>query len=429
MSASSSITDWLDGQRDAQTAFLRELVKVPSDNPPGDCAPSAERAVALLEALGFEVERHPVPEETCRANGMISATNLIVRRRFGPEGAGGPVIALNAHGDVVAPGEGWSCDPYGGEIREGWLYGRGAAVSKSDFATYAYALKALERDSAGLRGTVELHFTYDEEVGGVIGPKWLIEQGLSRPDLAICAGFSYAVVTAHNGCLHLDVEPRGRSAHAARPDTGVDALEVATAALGAVYELRHRLAERRSGVAGIETPTLVVGLISGGINTNVVPDRASFRIDRRIIPEESLEAAETELVATIREAVAPWSEASVEIAPVLKAAPLTPLPGVADPAERLRARAASVFGCEIAEVGLPLYTDARHYAEAGIPTLIYGAGPRSLTEANAHRADERLPLEDLYKATRVMALTLHDLLSDGGGAGAGETSETLEQSA
>ena len=165
---------------------------------------------------------------------MVSATNLIVRRKFGP----GPTIALNAHGDVVPPGAGWTHDPYGAEIVDGWLYGRGVAVSKSDIATYAFALKALESLNIALSGTVELHVTYDEEAGGEIGPRWLLEQGLTKPDLAIGAGFSYSVVNAHNGCLHLEVETRGRSAHAAKPFTGVDALEAATGVLSALYAWR-----------------------------------------------------------------------------------------------------------------------------------------------------------------------------------------------
>src|SRR4029077_14323104 len=156
---SRAIEDYLAGQRGAQTRFLAELVKVPSDNPPGDCAPHGQRTAALLEGLGFEVERHPVPEDIVRANGMLSATNLIVRERFGP----GPTIALNAHGDVVPPGLGWSTDPYGAAIRDGYMYGRGVAVSKSDIATYSYALLALKASGAPLAGAVELHFTYDEE--------------------------------------------------------------------------------------------------------------------------------------------------------------------------------------------------------------------------------------------------------------------------
>ncbi len=213
----------IDSTFPAQVKFLAELVRVPSDNPPGDCAPHAQRTAQLLEDMGFSVERDEVPAAEVHANGMISATNLIVRRRFGA----GPTIALNAHGDVVQPGEGWTTDPYGAEIRDGVMYGRGVAVSKSDIATYAYALRALEACDAPLHGAVELHITYDEEAGGLIGPARLLAKGLTKPDYAISAGFSYSVVIAHNGCLHLEVRIEGRSAHAARPDTGVDALEAA----------------------------------------------------------------------------------------------------------------------------------------------------------------------------------------------------------
>ena len=233
-----TIVELIEAGRDAQAEFLAELVRLPSDNPPGDCASHADRTAGLIEELGFEVERHEVPGDLVRQIGMVSATNLIVRRSFGARADAGPTIALNAHGDVVPPGEGWSSDPYGGEVRQGWMYGRGVAVSKSDFATYLFALKALEDSAPPLVGTVELHFTYDEEAGGAIGPKWLLDQGLSKPDLAIGAGFSYAVITAHNGCLHLEVEVTGRSAHAARPETGVDALEAAQSILAALYEAR-----------------------------------------------------------------------------------------------------------------------------------------------------------------------------------------------
>src|SRR5690606_22761499 len=126
---------------DEQVRFLQALVRVPTDTPPGDNAPHAEKTLELLAAMGLEAERQPVPADAVRAQGMASFTNLNVRRRFAP---GGPVIALNAHGDVVPPGEGWTHDPYGGEVAGGAIYGRAAAVSKSDFATYTFALRALE---------------------------------------------------------------------------------------------------------------------------------------------------------------------------------------------------------------------------------------------------------------------------------------------
>lgn len=400
-----AIADILTALRPEQQEFLAALVRTPSDNPPGDCAPHAEITAGLLERLGFTVERDVVPAAACAAVGMRRATNLIVRHRFGP----GPTIALNAHGDVVPPGEGWTADPYGAEIRDGWMVGRGAAVSKSDIATYAYALLALIRSQASLAGTVELHITYDEEIGGEIGPARLLAEGLTKPDLAIGAGFSYAVTEAHNGCLHLEVEVRGRSAHAARPWTGIDALEAATAILARLYDWRKTLAARESRTPGIGAPQLTVGLIEGGINTNVVPDRVTFRLDRRIVPEEAPAAVEAELRDII--AAVPVGEATVTIRRILLARPLMADPRAKRLTELLCAHASRVFGTEIHAQGVPLYTDARHYAAAGVPIVLYGAGPRSIEEANAHRADERVKLTDLFAATEVVAATLADLLA------------------
>ena len=391
----------------AECDFLAELVKVASDNPPGDTAPHAHRTAALLERLGFVVERCEVPMELVRAHGMRSVTNLIVRLRFGP----GPVIALNAHGDVVPPGAGWTRDPYGAQVVDGWMYGRGVAVSKSDFATYAFALDALRKLGAPIRGTIELHLTYDEEAGGELGPAWLLAQGLSKPDYAIAAGFSYAVVTAHNGCLHLEVAVTGKSAHAAIPSTGIDALEVANEVLSALYAHRRTLADRKSQVDGIGSPQLTVGLIRGGINTNVVPDQIVFRLDRRIIPEEDPANVEQELRQLILAAVGRHAGAGVTIERVLLAKPLRPLPGSQRLSESLCRHAQLVFADSIRPAGVPLYTDARHYAEAGIPIVLYGAGPKTIEDANAHRADEKLRLADLEKATEVVALALLDFLA------------------
>ncbi|MDB6160062.1 MAG: family metallo-hydrolase [Gammaproteobacteria bacterium] len=399
----------------AECNFLAEVVKVPTDNPPGDCAAHAQRVRTLLEGMGLPVEAHPVPADSVRAVGMISATNLIVRHRFGN---GGPCIALNAHGDVVPPGLGWTRDPYGAEVVSDpthgpTMYGRGVAVSKSDFATYAYALRALQElanNGQALNGSIELHFTYDEEVGGEIGPRWLLAEGLSKPDYAICAGFSYAVTTAHNGCLHLEVTVRGRQGHAAMPESGVDALAATTGILKSIYDSRESLKARRSAVSGITHSTVNVGLIEGGINTNVVPDRVTFRIDRRMIPEEKPEQAEAELRGIIERAGAAFSGIRVEIRRVLLALPLVHVPGAERLTQALQRHGETFFGVPIAEHGVPLYTDARHYANAGIPTVLYGAGPRTLAEANGHAADECLRLNDLRRATATVACAIAEIL-------------------
>ncbi|WP_425104055.1 ArgE/DapE family deacylase [Ancylobacter sp.] len=391
-----------------EVEFLKALVRVPSDNPPGDCAPHAEVAARLLEELGFTVERHAVPEPFVRAHGMKSVVNLIVRERFGS--GSGPVIALNAHGDVVPPGEGWTYDPYGAVEKGGAIYGRGAAVSKSDFATYAFALLALKQRPEGLDGTVELHFTYDEEAGGFVGPQWLLGQGISAPDLAISAGFSYAVVVAHNGCLHMEIVVRGRQAHAAMPETGADALEAATAILSAIYAERRRLSSRVSATPGIGSPKITVGLISGGINTNVVPDRIVLRVDRRLTPEENGESVEAELHALVEGAVAGQAGIEIECRRLILAEPLRTLPGTERLVETIQRHATEVLGETPPATAVPLYTDARHYTAAGVPTVLYGAGPRSILEANAHAADEHVRIRDLKAATQVIEAALRDLL-------------------
>ena len=391
-----------------EVRFLQALVRIPTDTPPGHNRPHADRTAELLTALGFEVEKHAVPAAEVEAAGLQSITNLIVRHRFS---AGGPTIALNAHGDVVPPGEGWTHGPYSGEIVDGRLYGRASAVSKSDFATYTFALLALKHSGLPLKGAVELHFTYDEEFGGELGPGWLLKQGLTRPDLLIAAGFSYQVVTAHNGCLQLAVTLHGLASHAAYPDTGVDALQAATRLLSTLYAHNKVLKTRRSDVPGITHPYLNVGRIEGGSHTNVVPGRVTLKLDRRMIPEEDPVAVEAEVRALIEATVASSPGVKLDIQRLLLAHSMRPLPGAAPLVAALQKHASAVFGEAIPTSGTPLYTDVRLYAAHGIPAAIYGAGPRTVLESNAKRADEHLDLADLKRATQVVARTLAELLA------------------
>lgn len=398
---------WVDAHFDEEVRFLQELVRVPTDTPPGNNAPHAERTAELLQGFGLDAEAHPVPAQEVRDYGLQSITNLIVRREYG---AGGPRVALNAHGDVVPPGEGWEHDPYGGEIDNGSLYGRAAAVSKSDFASFTFALRALEAVARPRRGAVELHFTYDEEFGGLLGPGWLLSQGLTKPDLLIAAGFSYEVVTAHNGCLQMEVTVHGKMAHAAIPSSGVDALQGAVAILNALYAQNARYREIRSEVPGISHPYLNVGRIEGGTNTNVVPGKVAFKLDRRMIPEENAAEVEADIRRIIQETAASVPGISVDIKRLLLANSMRPLPGSQPLVQAIRKHGEELFGEPIAAMGTPLYTDVRLYAEAGIPGVIYGAGPRTVLESHAKRNDERVLLEDLRRATKVIARTLADLL-------------------
>ena len=399
---------WVDAHFDEQVRFLQELVKVPTDTPPGNNAPHAERTAELLAAMGLTAEKHPVPAWALEEYGLQSITNLIVRRKYGN---GGKTIALNAHGDVVPPGDGWTHPPYGAEIHDGKLYGRASAVSKGDFATFTFALRALESLGVPLKGALELHFTYDEEFGGELGPGWLLNNGLTKPDYLIAAGFSYQVVTAHNGCLQMEVTLHGLASHAAYPHTGVDALQAATKLLNALYAHNDVLKTRLSKVEGITHPYLNVGRIEGGSNTNVVPGKVVIKLDRRMIPEEDSAAVEAEVRQLIDSTVAQSPGVRVEIRRLLLAESLKPQTTNQPLVQALQQHGQAVFGEPIPTSGTPLYTDVRLYGAHGVAAVIYGAGPRTVLESNAKRADEHLVLDDLRKATKVVARTLADLLA------------------
>jgi succinyl-diaminopimelate desuccinylase len=407
MNTYEQLDAWVDAHFDDQVAFLQALVRVPTDTPPGDNAPHAELTARLLNGFDLPVDKHPVPEAEVKAAGLQSITNLLVRRRYGP----GPTVLLNAHGDVVPPGEGWTHDPYGGEVENGQLYGRAAAVSKSDFSTYTFALRALEAVAKPKNGSVELLFTYDEEFGGELGPAWLLRQQIIKPDLMIAAGFSYQVITAHNGCLQMEVTVHGKMAHAAIPDSGVDALQAAVHILNALYAQNVLYKQIRSQVEGITHPYLNVGQIEGGTNTNVVPGRVTFRLDRRMIPEENPAEVEASLRLVISTAAAEKIGVSVDVRRLLLANAMRPLPGNQSLVAALQKHGALVFGEPIPALGTPLYTDVRLFCEVGIPGVIYGAGPRTVLESHAKRADERLALDDLRRATKVVARSLADLLA------------------
>jgi len=404
---------WIDAHFDEQVKFLQALVQVPTDTPPGNNAPHAERTAELLKTFGYEAEKHAVPEAEVKAYGLESITNLIVRRKYGA----GKTIALNAHGDVVPPGEGWAHPPYGGVIENGAMYGRATAVSKSDFSTFTFATRGLESLGIPLKGGVELHFTYDEEFGGEMGPGWLLAQGLTKPDLMIAAGFSYQVVTAHNGCLQMEVTVQGEMAHAAIPDSGTDALQGAVHILNALHALNADYKKITSRVEGITHPYLNVGQISGGTNTNVMPGKVVFKLDRRMIPEENPAEVEASIRQTIEDAAKTFNpprggkKLKVDIRRILLANAMVPLAGNQPLVDAIQKHGGEVFGEPIPAVGTPLYTDVRLYVERGIPGVIYGAGPRTVRESNAKRSDEHVQLEDLRRATKVIARTLLDLLA------------------
>src|SRR6185503_15475163 len=185
---------------------------------------------------------------------------------------------------------------------------------------------ALEALGVPLKGALELHFTYDEEFGGLLGPGWLLEQKLTKPDFVIAAGFSYKMDTAHNACLQLEITVHGKSGHGAMPETGHDALQAATKILNAIYGQLPELKKVKSKVPGIDSPTMLVGRIDGGTNTNVVPGKVVMKMDRRMIPEEDPVAVEAQVRQLIEDAVQGEPGIRIEIKRLLLSYALCSLP-------------------------------------------------------------------------------------------------------
>jgi acetylornithine deacetylase/succinyl-diaminopimelate desuccinylase-like protein len=208
----------------------------------------------------------------------------------------------------------------------------------------------------------------------------------------------------------MEVTVHGTMAHAAIPHTGVDALQGAVTILNALYAQNTRYRQVTSQVPGITHPYLNIGRIEGGTNTNVVPGKVVLKLDRRMIPEEDPVAVEADLRQVIADAAARFPGINVEIRRLLLAEALKPLPGNAPLVAALQRHGQAVFGEPIPTSGTPLYIDVRLYCAQGIPAVIYGAGPRTVFESNAKRADEHLVLDDLRGATKVVARALFDLL-------------------
>ncbi len=395
---------WLGDHRTDLVGYLQELVRIPADNPPGDCAAIAARVEKEFHRFGLGVERHEVAREA----GPPAPTVL----GWLGTPTKTPTVVLNAHADVIPPGDGWTVDPYGGAVVDGRIVGRGAAVSKSDVAAYTYALGAL-RETSALPEDVTLlaAITADEETGGALGPGWLVSEYGLRPKQALCAGFTHSVVIAHNGCLQGRILIEGKAAHAAMPWNGKDAIRLAQTVLARLYQLDQEFESRTSEIAGIKRPTLVATRISGGGPQGVTAASVEIGIDRRVLPTESVQEALEDIQRLVRMVGSEDGGASVEFEPSLLVTPLEPSPGQAELVQALCAEAPPIVGHELDVHGLPIFTDARWFSGVGIPVVLYGAGPRDPAEANGHAADENVRIEDLLAATEIIARAVRRLVS------------------
>ncbi|MCC7015663.1 MAG: M20/M25/M40 family metallo-hydrolase [Rhodospirillales bacterium] len=392
----------LVARRADQFRLLGHMVRLKSENPPGDLDPHAAKTAEWLKKIaGLTAVRHLVPEEEARAQGLKSLANLVVRHEFGP----GPTVALQAHGDTAPAGPGWSGDPFAADIREGVMYGRGVVEAKGSLAAYIFALVALKSVASELGGAVEIHITYDHETGGALGVPWLIEHGVINPDYAICPGGTWSIVTRHHGALRLAVEVRSQSAGAA------EAGQATARVLDTLYALRAAKAPAAEGVE--PPPGISVGGIHGEGGKDATPGAVIIGITRGLAPDEDPAKAEQGLALHLGKAVAGMPGVICRIRRIELTPPLKPAPGTKNLVDALMRAAGAVLGREIPEAARSAVSDARHYTAVGIPAVLYGAGPKQPEEAHVGGPNENLVLDDLRQGTEVLACALADFLKTG----------------
>jgi succinyl-diaminopimelate desuccinylase len=396
-------------------AFTSDLIRIPTINPPGDeYTACAERIGAELAACGFDVAYLAAegrPEHTDRH----PRVNVVGRRR-GREAR--PSVHLNGHFDVVPAGRGWSLDPFGGVVRDGRIYGRGACDMKAGIAAAVYAAEAIRRAGVELNGTIEISGTVDEESGGFAGVAWLAERGYLTSKTV-----DYVIIPeplnvdrvclGHRGVYWFEVTTHGRIAHGSMPFLGTSAIDHMAAVLERVRrDLLPALASRTSRVPVVPDParhaTLNVNGINGGqpvdgIQTPCVADHCRAIFDRRFLLEEEFDATRQEIVDLLNTLARDVPDFRYDLRDLMVVHPVhTPVdsPVVA----ALDRHVAEVLGRPAVHVASPGTYDHKHVDRiGGIKNCVaYGPGILDL----AHQPDEWCSVDDLVKATKVLALSL-----------------------
>lgn len=393
------LKDAIIERRAAQFSFLRDLVRANTAIDNEAPLKSIERVAAMLEILGFAAEVYDVPEDRCMALGRPPLSNLVVREKY----ADGPVVALVSHLDTAPVGDGWTVDPHAGKIADGKMLGRGVLSGKGHLAAQVFALLALRDVGAKLKGSIELHISFDGERGGILGAKWMIAEGIAQPDFAIVGGPARGLVLQSAGSMSMTIEVTGQASPSFGPDSGADAIDAATQALSRLFQFRNGLIAKKSEIPGIGNATMTIDSIAGGQPGGGVPQTVSFSLNRKILPDEDPKQVEAQLTNLIGGTVARVQGARCRIRrtrlipPMVLSREVEPLYNV------LKKEIALSTGFQPKNFGVSYEHEGRHYRAADIPTVMYGAGPLDPVAQGLSGPDEVLELDDLRTATQVLA--------------------------
>ena len=404
--------------------FAAELIRVPSVNPPGDAyRECAELLGVRLEADGFETEYIQGPG----SDPQRPKINVLGLRRGR---SARPALHLNGHIDVVPPGDGWTVDPFGGEIRDGWLYGRGSADMKAGIAAAVFAAEAVRRSGVSLRGTLEISGTVDEESGGHAGVAHLAQIGriTSRTTDYVIIPEPFGptrICIGHRGVLWFRIVARGRIAHGSMPFLGVSAIDAAAeVALGLREAIGDLVTELPVVPEGARRPTINMNSIVGGqvieglgasgdgagqgLPSPCVADECELVVDRRYLLEEGADTVRTQVREVLSGVESRRPGVRFEVEEVLSVEP-TSTPDDCRLVESLSRGIEAATGQPADLVASPGTYDHKHFQRIGGIGQCVAYGPGELEQA--HQPDERCALSDITRTTQALALTIVDLLS------------------
>ncbi|MGD0434961.1 MAG: ArgE/DapE family deacylase [Bryobacteraceae bacterium] len=380
----------ISDHRDAMLEFTRQLIAIPTENPPGNHYGEAiELIVAKLRGLGFE-DTHV--EGDC----VLSFV-----------GDGEPTLYFSGHYDVVPAQSGAQFSP---EVKGANLFGRGSSDMKSGLAAMTYAALAIKQSGAALKGRIGLVFVPDEETAGPRGSNYLAARGLlGRNGIGMLTPEPTCGVVwnANRGAITLRVIVRGKSAHVGRQHEGVNAFEQMLPVAQALLDLKRDVETRSTAFrvvpeAARHSILLLGGRSEAGTNFNTVPDLCTFTVDRRINPEEDFEQEKRRLLGVLGEARAGGTNIEVEI---LQEGGSCGVPedgavgqALARSIQAVTRRAPQFEMC-------PGLLEIRFYAQCGVPAFAYGPGLLTVS----HGPHEFVPIDRIVECAQVYALTAIEL--------------------
>ena len=376
----------IDGMKEEITEFLADLVKAKSVNPPGDTREAAN--VITKKFMELAIEHEVVSKDDDKPN-------LIAKINPGKK----PELLLNSHLDTVPPGDlgNWKYDPFEAMIEEGKMYGRGTADAKCNIVAMVMASKAILESRVKLRGSLVVNPVSEEEVGG-FGAKYVFDKGYVKPDFVIIGEQTdNHIAIAEKGVIWFNIKIFGRTAHASLSWEGVNAIEKMITLLNRIQEkVVSKIKTQRHPLT--PPPSMNIGMIRGGVKTNVVPDVCEVSVDRRFLPDERPEKVIKQITDIIDglKAGDPDFKADLEI-PVI-GSPINTSPD----AEIVKIAQGVCKDLNLSSelIGYAQASDGRFFAEKGIQTIIIGPTDPKL----GHAPNEYVTLNDVVTATKIHAM-------------------------